>query len=216
MNWIPEPPGTSSQGELNPARVHSVDSQHCHNLPLRPAESHFVRARSRPFLRIGASSSTTRIRLAMICPVVINRLRSLMRRHYASDYDRFMKSCRTYLQVIDFRGAEKKHMAHLFGYNRAHAFRQGNRYAHPSHLRLASRRTSTVKSREAEHQAFLDWLLETAQTHQVDAIIVLVMFSIPARRPVTPARYTTVLLSIYSKLAVIWWYWQETMTRSPR
>lgn len=23
------------------------------------------------------------------------------------------------------------------------------------------------KSREAEHQAFLDWLLETAQTHQV-------------------------------------------------
>ena len=41
------------------------------------------------------------------------------------------------------------------------------------------------KSREAEHQAFLDWLLD-------------------------------VLLSIYSKLAVIWWYWQETMTRSPR
>ena len=28
------------------------------------------------------------------------------------------------------------------------------------------------KSREAEHQAFLDRLLETAQTHQVDAIIV--------------------------------------------
>ncbi len=72
------------------------------------------------------------------------------------------------------------------------------------------------KSREAEHQAFLDWLLETAQTHQVDRLLLLVMFSIPARRPVTPARYTTVLLSIYSKLAVIWWYWQETMTRSPR
>lgn len=28
------------------------------------------------------------------------------------------------------------------------------------------------KSREAEHQAFFDWLLETAQTYQVDAIIV--------------------------------------------
>lgn len=28
------------------------------------------------------------------------------------------------------------------------------------------------KSRAAEHQAFLDWLLTTAQTHQVDAIIV--------------------------------------------
>ncbi|HDJ8590053.1 TPA: exonuclease subunit SbcD, partial [Escherichia coli] len=28
------------------------------------------------------------------------------------------------------------------------------------------------KSREAEHQAFLDWLLETAQAHLVDAIIV--------------------------------------------
>lgn len=27
-------------------------------------------------------------------------------------------------------------------------------------------------SREAEHQAFLDWLLETAQAHLVDAIIV--------------------------------------------
>ena len=62
------------------------------------------------------------------------------------------------------------------------------------------------KSREAEHQAFLDWL----------RLLLPVMFSIPARRPVTPARYTTVLLSIYSKLAVIWWYWQETMTRSPR
>ncbi len=32
-------------------------------------------------------------------------------------------------------------------------------------------------------------------------LLLLVMFSIPARRPVTPARYTTVLLSIYSKLA---------------
>ena len=71
------------------------------------------------------------------------------------------------------------------------------------------------KSREAEHQAFLDWLLETAQTHQVDAIIVAGdVFDTGS--PVTPARYTTVLLSIYSKLAVIWWYWQETMTRSPR
>ncbi len=28
------------------------------------------------------------------------------------------------------------------------------------------------KSRAAEHQAFLDWLQETAQAHQVDAIIV--------------------------------------------
>lgn len=28
------------------------------------------------------------------------------------------------------------------------------------------------KSRAAEHQAFLDWLLDTAQSHQVDAIIV--------------------------------------------
>lgn len=73
------------------------------------------------------------------------------------------------------------------------------------------------KSREAEHQAFLDWLLETAQTHQVDAIIVAGdVFDTGSPPPVTPARYTTVLLSIYSKLAVIWWYWQETMTRSPR
>lgn len=71
------------------------------------------------------------------------------------------------------------------------------------------------KSREAEHQAFLDWLLETAQAHQVDAIIVAGDVD-TARRPVTPVLYITVLLSIYSKLAVIWWYWQETMTRSPR
>lgn len=72
------------------------------------------------------------------------------------------------------------------------------------------------KSREAEHQAFLDWLLETAQAHQVDAIIVAGDVFDTARRPVTPVLYITVLLSIYSKLAVIWWYWQETMTRSPR
>ena len=64
------------------------------------------------------------------------------------------------------------------------------------------------KSREAEHQAFLDWLLETAQTHQVDAIIVA--------GDVFDTGSPPVLLSIYSKLAVIWWYWQETMTRSPR
>ena len=28
------------------------------------------------------------------------------------------------------------------------------------------------KSRAAEHEAFLNWLLETARTHEVDAIIV--------------------------------------------
>ena len=28
------------------------------------------------------------------------------------------------------------------------------------------------KSRAAEHEAFLNWLLETAQAHEVDAIIV--------------------------------------------
>ena len=80
------------------------------------------------------------------------------------------------------------------------------------------------KSREAEHQAFLDWLLETAQAHQVDAIIVAgdvfdtgspPSYARTSRREATSAG-TTVLLSIYSKLAVIWWYWQETMTRSPR
>lgn len=73
------------------------------------------------------------------------------------------------------------------------------------------------KSREAEHQAFLDWLLETAQTHQVDAIIVAGdVFDTGSPPSYARTRYTTVLLSIYSKLAVIWWYWQETMTRSPR
>lgn len=71
------------------------------------------------------------------------------------------------------------------------------------------------KSREAEHQAFLDWLLETAQTHQVDAIIVAGdVFDTGS--PPSYARTLYNRLSIYSKLAVIWWYWQETMTRSPR
>lgn len=42
------------------------------------------------------------------------------------------------------------------------------------------------KSREAEHQAFLDWLLETAQAHLVDAIIVAVMFSIPLAAQLRP------------------------------
>ena len=60
------------------------------------------------------------------------------------------------------------------------------------------------KSREAEHQAFLDWLLETAQAHLVDAIIV------------AGDVFDTGSPPSYGKLAVIWWYWQETMTRSPR
>ena len=73
------------------------------------------------------------------------------------------------------------------------------------------------KSREAEHQAFLDWLLETAQAHLVDAIIVAGdAFRYRLAAQLRPHVIQTVLLSIYSKLAVIWWYWQETMTRSPR
>lgn len=48
------------------------------------------------------------------------------------------------------------------------------------------------KSREAEHQAFLDWLLETAQTHQVDAIIVAGDVFDTGSPPSYAARYTTV------------------------
>ena len=71
------------------------------------------------------------------------------------------------------------------------------------------------KSREAEHQAFLDWLLETAQTHQVDAIIVAGDVFDTGSPPVTPARYTTVCCQFTATgchLVVL----AETMTRSPR
>ena len=54
------------------------------------------------------------------------------------------------------------------------------------------------KSRAAEHEAFLNWLLDTARSHEVDAIIVAV------RPPAMRASYITVLSSICSKRAVIW------------
>ncbi len=99
-------------------------------------------------------------------------------------------------------------MAHLFGYNRAHAFFARNRYAHPSHLRLASRPELTVKAAKLNIRLFLTGCWRQHKPIRWMRLLLPVMFSIPARRPVTPARYTTVLLSIYSKRAVIWWYWQ--------
>lgn len=47
------------------------------------------------------------------------------------------------------------------------------------------------KSRAAEHEAFLNWLLETARTHEVDAIIVAGDILIPARRQAMPVSCTT-------------------------
>jgi exonuclease SbcD len=47
-----------------------------------------------------------------------------------------------------------------------------NRYAHPSYFGLAPGSELYSKSRAAEHDAFLTWLLETAEEHLVDAIIV--------------------------------------------
>lgn len=72
------------------------------------------------------------------------------------------------------------------------------------------------KSRAAEHQAFLDWLLETAQAHQVDAIIVAGDILIPVRRQAMPENFITVSSLIYSKRAVIWWCWPVIMIPSPR
>lgn len=72
------------------------------------------------------------------------------------------------------------------------------------------------KSRAAEHQAFLDWLLETAQSHQVDAIIVAGDI-FDTGSPPSYAR------EIYNRFVVNLqqtgchrWCWQATMTRSPR
>lgn len=79
-----------------------------------------------------------------------------------------------------------------------------------------SARTSTVKSREAEHQAFLDWLLETAQTHQVDAIIVagdvFDTGSPPSYARTLYNRFVVNLQQTGCHLVVL----AETMTRSPR
>lgn len=60
------------------------------------------------------------------------------------------------------------------------------------------------KSRAAEHEAFLNWLLETAQAHEVDAIIVAGDILIPDRRRAMRVSYTTVLWSTSSKPVVTW------------
>ncbi len=76
-----------------------------------------------------------------------------------------------------------------------------NRYAHPSHLRWHLGQNFSVEAAKLNISFFTDWLLETAQTHQMDAIIVAGDVFDTARRPVTPARYTTVLLSIANWLS---------------
>ncbi len=72
------------------------------------------------------------------------------------------------------------------------------------------------KSRAAEHQAFLDWLLETAQAHQVDAIIVAGDIFDTGSPQAMPENFITVSSLIYSKRAVIWWCWPVIMIPSPR
>ncbi len=74
-------------------------------------------------------------------------------------------------------------------------------YAHTSHLRLALVKI-LQQSRAAEHEAFLNWLLETAQAHEVDAIIVAGDILIPDRRRAMRVSYTTVLWSTSSKPVV--------------
>ncbi len=69
------------------------------------------------------------------------------------------------------------------------------------------------KSRAAEHDAFLTWLLDRAQEHEVDAIIVAGDILIPARRRATPANCITVSSSSCSRPAVAWWCWRATTTR---
>ena len=49
INCSPEPPGNIQSSRIRSGGVHSAGSPRCHNLPLQPAGSHFVRARSTPF-----------------------------------------------------------------------------------------------------------------------------------------------------------------------
>ena len=60
------------------------------------------------------------------------------------------------------------------------------------------------KSRAAEHQAFLDWLLASAQEHDVDAIIVAGDIFDTARRRATRASCITALSFSCSRPAVGW------------
>ncbi len=47
------------------------------------------------------------------------------------------------------------------------------------------------KSRQAEHQALIAWLLEQVAEHQVDAVLIAGDISTPAPHPPTPASFTT-------------------------
>ncbi len=49
-----------------------------------------------------------------------------------------------------------------------------------------------TKSRAAEHQAFLHWLIEQIKEHQVDALIVAGDILIPVPRPAMPVSSITV------------------------
>lgn len=60
------------------------------------------------------------------------------------------------------------------------------------------------KSRAAEHEAFLNWLLDTARSHEVDAIIVAGDIFDTGSPPAMRASCITVLSLICSKRAVIW------------
>ncbi len=69
------------------------------------------------------------------------------------------------------------------------------------------------KSRAAEHDAFLTWLLDRAQEHEVDAIIVAGDIFDTGSPPSYAANCITVSSSSCSRPAVAWWCWRATTTR---
>lgn len=72
-----------------------------------------------------------------------------------------------------------------------------------------------TKSRAAEHEAFLDWLIERVLIHSVDAIIVAGDVFDTASPPATPVNFIISLSSNFSLQAVVWWCWVGITTPSP-
>ncbi len=74
-------------------------------------------------------------------------------------------------------------------YNLVHAFLHGTimRILHTFHRHLGQK--LLLCSTRRGNSGFSDWLLETAQAHQVDAIIVAGDILIPVRRPAMPENF---------------------------
>ena len=77
-------------------------------------------------------------------------------------------------------------------------------------------KTSTAKAAPPSTRRFSTGCWKPRNLTRWMRLLSRVTFLIQDRRQAMPASCITGLLSIYSKPAVIWWCWPETMTPSPR